>query len=115
MVAIVCMACPKDDEVIIENKLNGKWNLTEVTCECAPTDFKVGDHVWEFDLTDGKVNVANRISKPLQILETGAYDIAVTDKKITILSVSYDYYFEDGNLFLADRPESDGPLMKFTK
>ena len=119
LLAIVGIAafssCSDDNDVSKTHDLTGKWNLINVTCECAPVDFEIGEHVWAFDLAKEKLTVENVVDEPLQILETGFYDIEVSNSKITILTVAYDYYFEDDKLFLADRPEVDGPLMEFVR
>lgn len=110
-ISILLLSCEGEEG----NSLNGKWNLIDVTCECAPTDFEMGDHQWAFNLIENEVTVLNVVEGDLQILETGTYDFKIKRKKITILDVEYDYYFEDKFLFLADEPESDGPLMKFVR
>ena len=110
----VLYACSEDNETS-SHRLSGKWNLINVTCECAPIDFEMGDHVWTFNIFSKKVTVENTIDEPLQILETGTYDLEVNSAKITILSVTYDYFFDGDKLFLADRPEVDGPLMEFVR
>ena len=107
-------SCENDDNGLT-NELSGKWNLIDVTCECAPVDFKMGEHVWNFDLTENEVSVFNLQNEPLQILETGTYKFDLTDSTITIEDVAYDYHFEDETLFLADQPEVDGPLMEFVR
>ena len=89
--------------------------MIDVTCECAPVDFEMGEHLWTFDRWKKEVTVENVVDDPLQILETGTYEIEVSHSTITILTVTYDYYFEDDKLFLADHPEADGPLMEFVK
>lgn len=100
---------------IDDDKINGKWNLIDVTCECEPVDFRVGDHIWQFDINNNALEVDNKIDQNLQILETGSYDVAISEAVITILSVEYSYHFEDGSLFLGDHPEADGPLLKFVR
>ncbi|AUP80201.1 hypothetical protein [Flavivirga eckloniae] len=104
-----------DDDKPIQNELNGTWHLIDVTCECKPVDFQIGEHVWSFNLENNKITVVNNPSENLEILSSGNYDFSLSEGKITILSVEYDYYFKDGYLFLSDHPEVDGPLMKFTR
>ncbi|GAA3617047.1 hypothetical protein Q4Q39_00560 [Flavivirga amylovorans] len=107
-------SCSNDDEPN-KNTLNGTWHLIDVTCECSPVDFQKGEHVWNFNLSNNKITVVNNPDENLQILDTGSYLFSLKEGKITILSVEYDYYFKDGNLFLSDHPEVDGPLIEFTR
>ena len=105
-----------DDTNQIMNELNGDWNLVSVTCLCEPINLETGKHIWEFNLTENELNVTNNVSEELHtILETGTYDINVIDSKITILSIEYDFYFENEKLFLTNQPESDGPIIEFIK
>jgi hypothetical protein len=105
-----------DDTNQITNELNGDWNLISVRCFCEPINLETGEHIWEFNLTENELNVTNNVSQDLHtILETGTYDINVIDSKITILNVEYDFYFENGKLYLTNQPESDGPIIEFIK
>jgi|TARA_B110000090_G_scaffold28107_1_gene29169 hypothetical protein len=105
-----------DDNNEATNELNGKWNLVSVSCLCEPIDLETGEHLWNFDINNGELNVVNNLTEALHtLLETGTYDITVTNNKATIQTVEYDYYFENGKLYLADNPESDGPLITFIK
>lgn len=114
-------SCSNDDDnigcgVIPEPlALKGIWNLINVSCECEPVDFQIGEHVWNFNNDDGEIIVVNNPNEDLQILETGTYDFIATGSKITIQSVTYDFYFENEKLFLADHPEIDGPLLEFVR
>lgn len=112
--AILFYSC-KEEDPAIDDQLNGQWNLIDVTCECSPAELNYGEHVWSFDLTNNIVTVQNAVKKPLQILESGDYEFELTDSTIKIKTVTYDYYFEEGKLFLADKPEVDGPLMEFVR
>ncbi|MDO5978174.1 hypothetical protein [Flavivirga spongiicola] len=105
-------SCSSDNNT---DSLNGIWHLIDVTCECAPVDFQKGEHIWNFNLSSNQVSVVNNPDEPLQILDTGSHNFSLKKGKITILSVEYDYYFKNGNLFLSDHPEVDGPLMEFTR
>ena len=105
-----------DDNNEATNELNGKWNLVSVSCLCEPIDLETGEHLWNFDINNGELNVVDNLTEALHtLLETGTYDITVTNNKVTIQTVEYDYYFENGKLYLADNPESDGPLITFIK
>ncbi len=106
------------DEVtpVVTNELNGQWNLIAVSCLCEPVNLKKGEILWNFDIDTSKLSVENKVTESLQtFLKTGIYDITVTNNKVTIQTVEYDYYFENGKLYLADDPASDGPLIEFVK
>ena len=110
------ISCNNDDENGITNELNGEWNLVYVSCECEPVDLEIGEHIWTFDLSENKLYVINNVTEQLHtILETGTYNLSVTDNTVTIQTITYDYYFENEKLYLADHPESDGPLIEFVK
>jgi|TARA_B110000908_G_scaffold120430_1_gene141117 hypothetical protein len=105
-----------DDNNEVTNELNGQWNLISVSCLCEPVDLETGEHIWNFDIGNSELNVVNNVTESLHtILETGTYNISVTNNKVTIQTVEYDYYFENGKLYLADNPESDGPLITFVR
>lgn len=114
-VAVLFFSCNNDDDTSEEPRLAGTWNLIDVTCECAPVDFEIGEHVWTFNMDDNSVRVVNNPSEDLQILDNGNYDFVLTSNTITILSVTYDYFFEGEKLFLTDQPEVDGPALEFVK
>ncbi|GAB5399691.1 MAG: hypothetical protein Aureis2KO_12760 [Aureisphaera sp.] len=108
-------SCSDDDEGKDTHLLDGTWNLISVVCECAPANFEIGTHVWAINTSNNRINVVNTIDEDLQILENGNYGFSLNDSTIMIQSVTYDYYFEDGKLFLADHPEVDGPLIEFVR
>lgn len=119
LLLLITVGCNQNDISLLHDQddhiLIGQWNLINVSCECAPSDLKVGEHIWSFDLAKSVLLVQNSVDKPLQILETGSYDFELTDSTVSINSVTYDYFIEKGHLFLADHPEVDGPLMKFVR
>lgn len=100
---------------IDDSAIEGTWHLIDVSCECAPAEMEAGDHIWTFDVSENALQVDNKAENDLQILESGDYHVAIGSQSIVILGVAYDYYFEDGYLFLGDMPESDGPLLKLSK
>lgn len=116
--SILCISssCTEDEPILNAEMIEGSWNLISVSCECQPVDLESGEHIWNFDVVIDKLIVTNNVSAELHtILATGNYDIAVTETHVALQGVDYDYYFEDGNLFLSNHPESDGPLIKFVR
>ena len=113
----ILSSCIKNDQYNqATNEFNGEWNLVSVSCLCEPIDLESGEHIWCFDINNSVLNVMNNVTESLHtLLETGTYDIIVTNNKVKIQTVEYDYYFENGTLYLADNPESDGPLIEFVR
>ncbi len=115
VVMVVLFSC-NNDSISTDSELEGKWNLISVSCYCEPINLEKGEQIWIFDLSKNSLKVKNNVSEELHtILETGTYDIVLEGTKITILSIEYDYYFENGNLILSDHPESDGPLISYVR
>nr|WP_321236006.1 hypothetical protein [uncultured Psychroserpens sp.] len=111
-------ACNNDDDGNNPDNplLNGEWNLVTVSCLCEPINLQVGEHVWTFDVAENKLNVQNNVSENLHTIpNTGEYTITLTENTITFPEGSYDYYFENDKLYLADNPEVDGPLIEFVR
>ncbi|MEQ8707079.1 MAG: hypothetical protein RIC19_24315 [Phaeodactylibacter sp.] len=110
-------SCNKDDDgKPSTTELGGEWNLVSVTCLCEPVSLEVGEHIWDFDLSENQLNVINNVAEQLHtILPTGSYPIIVTDSTVELQGIAYDYYFENERLFLADMPEVDGPLIEFVR
>lgn len=117
IIQLTLVSCSEsDDNNEVTNELNGTWNLVHVSCECKPVDLQPGEHIWTFDLNNNELNVLNNVTESQHtILETGIYNITFTSTTVTIQEIEYDYYFENGKLYLADEPESDGPLIEFVK
>jgi len=112
----ILFSCNSDENNAIADELNGEWNLISVSCLCEPISLETGEHIWNFNVNDSELNVVNNVTESLHtILETGNYDITVSNDKITIQNIEYDYYFENENLYLADDPGSDGPLIRFVR
>ena len=114
VLTMTIFSCNNDDE--ISNEVNGRWNLVFVSCECEPVDLEIGEHIWTFDLEESELHVINNVTEPLHtIFETGTYNVTGSSNRITIQSVEYDYYFDNERMYLADHPESDGPLIEFVR
>ncbi len=112
----ILFSCTTDDNNEIIDDLNGKWNLVKVRCFCKPVNLEIGDQIWTFDLSKNTLLVENNVIQQYYTnLDTGTYSIKVTGNKVSIVSIDYDYYFENGNLFLSNNHEGDGPLIEFVK
>jgi len=109
-------SCTTDNNTtnVVNHPIGGIWKMIDVSCECAPPNFQA-DHLWNFNISQNAVTVTNVADENLQILNNGTYTFTLDANTITLEAVVYDYYFEDENLFLADEPESDGPLIKFER
>lgn len=113
---ILLISCSKEEKSGTHNSDNiqGSWNLVSVSCECEPVFLNPGEQVWTFDLESNNLIVQNEVTEDLHtILESGQYPIVVTENAILLNEISYDYYFQNNSLFLADHPELDGPLIEF--
>jgi len=114
-------SCDKEKEdlnSLVNSGLNGKWNLISVSCECAPVDLEKGQQIWYIDTVKSKLTVENNVIEDLHtILETGEYSITIdhTNSKIEILSTNYDYWIRESDLYVADKPWVDGPLIKLVR
>lgn len=121
MVLINSVSCDKDNEdlnSLIDKGLNGKWNLISVSCECEPVNLVKGQQIWFIDTFKNKLTVENYVTEDLHtIFESGEYSISINhpDSEIEILSTDYSFWFNYEDLFLGDRPEVDGPLIKFVR
>jgi len=109
----VCICNPTTPE----SELAGEWNLTFVSCECAPTSLNLGESIWTFDTTNDQLTVQNTVPTQENMLDSGTYEVVVDETNNTmsdIFDIMCDYHFEDdGNtLIIGCRIEVDGP--KFT-
>lgn len=110
------LSCNNDDEVANAHVLDGKWNLVEVSCECLPVNLDKGQHIWRFNVNENKLLVENNVNENLHtILDSGTYTIDVTNDIVKLQDIEYDYYFNEGVLYLDHQSESDGPLIKLLR
>lgn len=109
-------SCSKNNANDPNKRLEGKWNLIYVSCECQPVDLEVGQHIWYFDLAARTLTVENNVTEELHTIpDSGIYDLTVTENTLTLLSVTYDYYFDDDELIVEDHPEVDGPRIQLVR
>lgn len=112
------LACGKDELSDLENKgLNGKWNLISVSCECEPVNLEKGQLIWYINTVQSKLTVVNHLTDDVNGMESGEYNITINqeDSRIEILSIDYEYWFEDSDLIIADKPWVDGPLIRLVR
>ncbi len=112
------LACDKDELGSLEDKgLNGKWNLISVSCECEPVNLEKGQLIWYIDTVQSKLIVVNHLTDDVNGMESGEYNITINqeDSRIEILSIDYEYWFEDSDLIIADKPWVDGPLIRLVR
>ncbi|WGK64225.1 hypothetical protein [Croceiramulus getboli] len=106
------ISCSSDDNAIIDPRIDGKWNLTFVSCECEPVDLEKGQHIWFIDVASGTLTVVDNTTEELHTLpDAGEYPFQATLNTITVFDAEWDYYFRDGNLIVEDSPETDGPQI----
>lgn len=109
----IITSCSKEDKT--NKDLNGEWEMTSYVAFLPSLPaINENDIKWTFDVPNNKLSVINKIeSQYPYILASGNYDINVTSKTVTILSVEYDYSIENGTLSISNNPELDGPVMSF--
>ncbi|WP_046756117.1 hypothetical protein [Kordia jejudonensis] len=109
-------SCSSDDNTtnVAQHPIAGVWKMVNVTCECAPPNFQA-DHIWDFDLIQNKLTVTNEQDEILQVFETGVYDFVLNTETIILKDLPYEYFFENGQLFIGYLYHSDGPLMSFER
>jgi hypothetical protein len=114
----VCFfACDSDDSQ--SNDLSGSWNLMSFQC-CLfePESFNQGDIIWSFNSNntlDVTINTELIENSQLPIQENSSVSYSLTSNTVTLESIEYDYFFEDGLLYLTDDPEVDGPIIIFER
>ena len=118
-VLISLSSCKSDDDSCVVNETNplsGTWNLVSISCECEPVFLGKGAHQWTFDMEKSEVIITNQVQNSSDLLlASDTYPAVFEEDMITIEGTTYDYYFENVKLFLANLPEADGPLITFVK
>jgi len=118
LIAFTITSCSKKDSDLDTSPLEGEWNVDDVSCFCAPFDIETGDHIWAFNITDNELKVENIANKYESILlETGTYEINVSENTIVVEGVEYAYSFEDDKLYLDSGSDivSDSPKIELIK
>lgn len=100
----------------LRKDLNGKWEMISyVSFLPSLPIFNKNEVVWTFDVSKRHLFVTNNVeSKYPFLLESGSYDIKMHGKTILISNILYEFSVKNGVLTISDRPELDGPVMKFT-
>ncbi len=115
LLVVITISCSNDDDTL-DSRLAGQWNLIYVSCECQPVDLEIGQHLWNFDIATSTLTVQNNVLEDLHTIpDTGVYNITLTNNTITLLSVTYDYYFNEEGLIVQDHPEADGPQIQLVR
>lgn len=110
------ISCNTDDNSIPPTiaQVDGVWKLIDVSCECIPPNFQT-THTWDFNISENKVTVTNETDEDLQILDNGTYPFVITTSTITIESIEYEYFFQDGKMYIGIEYVADGPLLVFER
>lgn len=111
------VSCDNDNETSnIEGPIIAKWSLTKFEPGYSPIEnFSNSEVIWEFK-NNGTLIVSvdpSISSKP--ILEPGEYSYLISENKITINNLDYDYLYENSNnkLIIHNDPASDGFRLSF--
>lgn len=99
--------------------LSGSWNLLSFQCCLLESEeFDRGDVIWTFNAdntVDVRINTILIENSQLPIQEDSSLPYSSTSSTITLESIEYDYFFEEGQLFLTDEPEVDGSIIIFER
>ena len=109
--------CESDDAQ--SNDLAGSWNLMSFQCCLFESEvFDQGDIIWTFN-TDNTLDVIVNITlienSQVPIQENSTVSYSLTSNTVLLQSVEYDYFFEEGQLYLTDDPEVDGSIIIFER
>ncbi|MFT5024731.1 MAG: hypothetical protein ACI9L7_000660 [Candidatus Azotimanducaceae bacterium] len=97
----------------LSQPFDGAWSYKFLSCECEPIFLNNGDNVWTFNSDIGQLQIENNMSALYPYLDsTGTYELSYTDDSLFFEGFGYKYYLENKNMFLADFPEADGPLIE---
>ena len=80
--------------------------------------FDPGDIIWTFNsdnTLDVSINTTLIENSQLPIQESTSVPYSTTSDTVLLESIEYDYFFEEGQLYLTDDPEVDGPIIIFNK
>ena len=97
--------------------LDGEWHLINVSCECEPVILELGENVWTMNVAVGTLVVEDNTTEDYPAVPaSGNYDLIVTtDSLYYEWPYGYTYHFQNGDLFLDQQSESDGPLVQLTR
>jgi len=114
--SVLLCACSADSNEDIVPDLDGTWNLQAVLCYCDNNTNTTYTESWNFNTANGTVTVTtNTEEESFSFLPAGMYDMQVTDDTLTINETTYEYYFENGWLFLNDDLAADGTQLAFSR
>ncbi len=120
--------CNQDDGNPVENSLNGKWHLVQVSGSFAGINhlFEPGTISWEFNDSNHKFKVINtNTDESLQdLFETGTYDFAIQTNTATpelcnevihLDGIDYGCFGIDDNELIISQIETDGYYIKLIR
>ena len=106
-----------DNKEIATPLLTGKWHLIYAQYGLAGYEnFSRGDISWTFqsnNSVDVSINISLSTQTNLPVEQNGTFNTSSNDSLITINNNVYDYYYDNNNLILSDKPELEGPLFRF--
>ncbi len=108
-------SCKRDN---INQEISGRWTMTEAFCGfCGTSELNPGDIVWEFNPNKNLVKITNNSGQRHTSFNSGSYffNLNTQASVITVDEIKFDYRFQSAELILSDKPEADGPVLRFTR
>lgn len=114
----------ENEEENPECQIKGMWSLIRYECCDLPAEiYEEYQITWGFDMESRKIHMINTVEfgKHSQYLftESGSYDFDLGNEQLIIeyqdWSYSFKYDISENVLIVKDRPESDGPMLRFKK
>ncbi len=113
--SVLLVACKDDDSQTM--LIDGRWSMISYSCGLlGGGQFEEGENVWTID-SSAKTLIIDKTSKSKLgcVMESGTFDITVTEDKFVIGTTGYDYRIDGDSLLLSDMPEVDGPSFTLVK
>lgn len=109
--------CSNDDDQTESNDLNGSWELVDfLTFASNNPDLQDNQVIWTFDVESNQLHVVNNNSEGHAFIYTsGNYDLQVFQDSLLIDTRKFDYQIDADSLIFSDKPEFDGPRLKFIR
>lgn len=104
------------DEGVKDNSLIGEWSLMTFEPGFSPMEtYSKGDIIWKFQQTNTlNIQMSDNV-KVSPIKKEGIYEFSVSQNRISVHKVSYDYSIDTDTLIISDNPSADGFKATFLR
>ncbi|SMC76566.1 hypothetical protein SAMN06296427_107153 [Moheibacter sediminis] len=115
LTSAMMISCSEDDSPHINAALNKTWEMFSYGANIYDIpQINPGDIQWDINVHNHKLIITNNIEEQASyILPSGNYDIDITNNTVAISGITYNYTIENDTLIVSNKPELDGPIMKF--